>query len=158
MSRVRYLFVQSLLKTFQKLLTRERRRFLKFCVVGASGVPVNLLFMWIAFNWIFPTLEQSLRVPCASGFGFAVSVLTNFLLNDLWTWRDRPKNKGGFVWRLLRFYLVSSAGGAIQIACTTGLNRVGLHYMLAQLCGIALATAINYVVNNLWTFGDKTRN
>ena len=149
--------MQALREFIQKLLTTERRRFLKFCVVGASGVPVNLVFMWIGYNWIFLSMAESLRVPCASGFGFAVSVLTNFLLNDLWTWRDRPKDKGGFVWRLLRFYLVSSVGGAIQIACTTGLSRVGLHYMLAQLCGIALATAINYVVNNLWTFGDKKK-
>ena len=147
--------MQALNKFVEKHLTRERRRFLKFCTVGASGVPVNLLLMWIGYTWIFFSLAENIRVPCASGLGFMVSVLTNFLLNDLWTWRDRPKDKGGFAGRLLRFYLVSSVGGAIQIGCTTGLNRLGLHYMLAQLCGIALATAINYVVNNLWTFGDK---
>jgi len=147
--------VQALRKFIDKQLTKERRRFLKFCVVGASGVPVNLLFMWIGYNWIFGSLAESMRVSFASGFGFLVSVLTNFLLNDLWTWRDRAKKKGGFAGRLGRFYLVSAAGGAIQIACTTGLSRVGLHYMLAQLCGIALATAINYVVNNVWTFGDE---
>ena len=149
--------VQALRKFVRQHLSKEQRRFLKFCVVGASGVPVNLIFMWVGYNWIFYSVAESLRVPCASGFGFMVSVLTNFLLNDLWTWRDRPKDKGGFAWRLLRFYLVSSAGGAIQIACTTGLSHVGLHYMLAQLCGIALATAINYVVNNVWTFGDKKK-
>ena len=147
------------LRTYlRKHLSKEQRRFLKFCTVGASGVPVNLLFLWIGHNWIFTALEPQLRVPLASGLGFLVSVLTNFLLNDFWTWSDRDKQQGSMLGRCLRFYLVSSAGGAIQVGCATGLHHVGLHYLLAQLCGIALATAINYVVNNIWTFRDKKKS
>ena len=147
-----------------KLLTKkERQRFLKFCLVGASGVPVNLLVMWIGFNFIFVFLDGQPRVTAASALGFVVSVWTNFLLNDIWTWADRPKGATGFWGRCARFYLVCSVGGAIQIGTSNLVTMLGGQslYMLGQVGGIALATGINYVVNNLWTFGNKelgTRN
>jgi dolichol-phosphate mannosyltransferase len=139
-------------------ISKEQRRFLKFCVVGASGVPVNLLCTYLGYHLLFSGLDQAWRHGCSYVFGIAISIFTNFLLNDLWTWKDRRKAHRGFVGRMLRFYLVCSLASGIQFGTAMGLSLgLGLHYIAAQVIGIALATAINYLVNNVWTFGDRKK-
>ena len=150
--------MKSVLNLVRRLLSKEQRRFLKFCVVGASGVPVNLFFVWLGYNVVFPSLEDKLRTGAAFLIGLVVSIFTNFLLNDLWTWRDREKAAKGFLGRMARFFVVSSAAAGIQFGTAMGLTLgLDLHYLVAQLIGIALATAVNFIVNNIWTFRAKAK-
>ncbi|MDP6944577.1 MAG: GtrA family protein [Myxococcota bacterium] len=141
--------------------TAEQRRFIKFCVVGGSGVVVNLAFVWvgllIATSWD-PEGALWQRNAFASALGILVSVFGNFLLNDLWTWGDRTKGqrRGDFINRTLSYYLVSLAGIAIQYGVAMGLSVwLGWVIYLAQAVGILLATGVNYVANNRWTFADQ---
>jgi dolichol-phosphate mannosyltransferase len=135
-----------------------QRRFIKFCVVGASGVPVNLLFTWLAHSILFVGLTGQWRNASAYLLGIAVSILTNFLLNDVWTWGDRDKNHGSFWSRLARFYIVCSLASVLQFGAAMALSSwAGLHYLVAQLIGIVLATGVNFAVNNLWTFRARRK-
>lgn len=144
-------------RLLHRFTTPAQRRFIKFCVVGGSGVPVNLFFTWIGHAFAFASLSDEWRKAAAFLLGIAVSIFTNFLLNDLWTWGDRDKSQRGFMGRLARFYLVCSVAAGIQFGVAMALSLwMGVGYLLAQLVGIALATVINFVVNNIWTFGaDK---
>ena len=58
-------------------------QFIKFAIVGASGTFINLglvhLFH-ITIGW---------NEYLATTIGFVVSVLTNFILNDIWTFNPR---------------------------------------------------------------------
>ena len=144
--------MDALLRLLRRLLSKEQRRFIKFCLVGGSGVPVNLVLTWVGYRLLFAGLGGEAR-KAAYVVGILVSILTNFLLNDLWTWKDRHKAEGHFVGRLLRFYLVSSVAALLQFGTAMGLGVwLHLHYLIAQLCGIAVATAVNFVINNAWTF------
>ena len=139
------------------MLTDERLRFLKFCTVGAGGVPVNLALTWIGFHLLFSGMGEELRHALSFVLGIGVSIFTNFVLNDMWTWRDRTRRgahpASGFSGRLVRFYLVSAAGASLQFGTAMALSLwLDLHYLLAQVCGIALATAVNFGVNNVWTY------
>ena len=140
-------------------LTPERKRFIKFGLVGSSGVIVNLLFVWLTLLLID---DESI----ASAIGIFVSVFTNFLLNDAWTWGDRHKKAGAstFLLRAVQYYLASGVAVAIQFGTTMvfihGLNQ---SVFLGQITGIVLGMFINFVVNNFWTFredapqdGDET--
>jgi len=130
----------------------SQQRFLKFCVVGASGVPVNLLLTYLGHAVLFAGLAPAWRDGLALLLGIGVSIFTNFLLNDIWTWRDRGKRRT-FFGRLARFYLVCSGAAALQWGVAYALSRwLALYLLLAQLVGIALATVVNFVANNLWTF------
>jgi len=87
-----------------------------------------------------------------------VAILTNFLLNDAWTWRDRRKAAGGagFLVRLGQYYLVASVAGVVQWSLLKLLTEsAGLHFLLSNLLGVIAGLAINFVVNNLWTFRDR---
>jgi dolichol-phosphate mannosyltransferase len=143
--------MDALLRVLRRFLSKEQRRFVKFCLVGGSGVPVNLFFMWLGYRVTFAGLAlESHRRAAASLFGIFVSIFTNFVFNDLWTWKDRRQPEGRVLWRLLRFYLVCSFASLLQVGTVLALKRV--HYLLAQLLGIAIATAVNFVINNAWTF------
>ncbi len=143
--------------TLTDRLTADQRRFVKFCVVGASGVIVNLAFVWVGLR-AFASLPTSWAEPAASALGIAVSIFTNFLINDGWTWSDRQKGrrKRDFAHRVALFYVTSAVAAAVQFGTAVGLNRgAGIDIYLAQLIGIVPGTAINYVVNNVWTFRDR---
>jgi putative flippase GtrA len=153
--------MKSLLDKFihfnRRLFSKEQRRFIKFCLVGMSGIPVNLFFAWIGKVHLFASFDDTLREAAAYLIGIAVSILTNFLLNDLWTWRDRQEQMRGFFGRLLRFYVVCSLASSIQFAASLAVRKgLGVDFLVAPLLGIALATVINFLLNNLWTFRVRT--
>ena len=141
-------------------LSTAQKRFLKFGIVGASGVAVNLAFVWLGLE-VMRELEEATRNAFASALGIAVSVISNFVLNDLWTWGDREKGvrKRDLAARFGAYCLASGAAVMIQYGCAQVLSQAfDWNLYLAQLIGIILGMALNFVVNNRWTFrnrGDK---
>jgi len=126
----------------------ELRRFFTFCLVGLSGVFVNMGLLWLLTEFAhFPYLVSA-------AFSIESSIISNFILNDHFTFSDRrsPTAKS-FRNRLLKFNLVSLAGLAINMAVLWLLTEVfGLYYLLSNLCGIAVAFLWNYLVNSWWTW------
>lgn len=82
-------------------------RFLKFCAVGASGVVVNLgcLALLAEVMGMHPNL--------ASAIAIELSIVSNFAINEAWTFRDR-RASSSLLGRALRFHLVSAVGGVVQ--------------------------------------------
>lgn len=141
----------------RKYLSKDQRRFIKFCLVGGSGVPVNLVFTWTGYNFFFSSLDENLKTAFAFVLGITVSIFSNFVLNYFWTWGDRTSGESGrFLKRLGKFYLVSSASCGVQFATAFILKtHFNIYYLLAQLTGILLGTLISFTVNHLWTFRKK---
>ena len=151
----------------RRLLTPERLRFLRFCVVGGSGVLVNQFVLWVFYEFVLSSVSGSLvlfsgvawsfRLVWAGVLGWAVSVLTNFILNDRWTWGDREKGRlGHFFHRMGQYYLVASAAMVVQVLLLLVLTeQAGIHYLISNLVGIVAGLVINFVLNNIWTFRAK---
>ncbi|MFH1381937.1 MAG: glycosyltransferase family 2 protein [Chloroflexota bacterium] len=127
---------------------QELSRFAKFCLVGGSGVLVNmgLLLLLTEFVGFYYLLS--------SAIGIETSIISNFLLNDFFTFRDRrAQSAQNLVGRLFKFNLVSLAGLGINLALLWFLTSVvGMYYLISNLFGIAAATLWNYLVNVLWTW------
>ena len=154
--------------------------FLKFCAVGASGVVVNL--------GILAALQSAgVRSTTASALAIYISILTNFVMNEWWTFKDRREH-GQLLRRALRFQLVSLVGASVQWAVFVGSNvallglvyghssvstyfagvdstfiamskhavltppEIGRWILLAQVCGIGVATVWNFLANFNWTW------
>jgi dolichol-phosphate mannosyltransferase len=125
------------------------RKFLKFLVVGGSGVIVN--------EGILALLTEiySVKVFIAGIIAIESSILSNFLLNNFWTWRD--KRHKPFINRLFQYHSVALVAGIVNYLVLIGLSSAGLHHLLANLVGIAFGTVINFLLNNYWTFGKSLR-
>jgi dolichol-phosphate mannosyltransferase len=126
----------------------ELLRFVKFCLVGASGVLVNIGLLWLLteFAGLFYLLSAAISIE--------TSIVSNFTLNDFFTFTDRRSaGAKSFLYRLVKFNLVSLAGLGINMGILWLLTDIlGVYYLLSNLCGIAAATFWNYLVNSWWTW------
>jgi len=130
-------------------------RFLKFCTVGASGVIVNQLTLWLAREYLFAAVASPrLRLNAALAVAISLATFNNFLWNRFWTWGDRRGGVTGLATlaaQFGRYVLAVSLGIAVQ-AVVTNLLAALMHYLLANLLAIGVAGVVNFAVNNAWTF------
>ena len=131
----------------------EASRFLKFCLVGSSGVAVNLGLLWIL------TEVAGLFYLVSAAFSIETSILSNFVLNELWTFRDRARSARGILKRALKFNMICVTGLVINLAILAALTELfGVYYMISALFGIAAATLWNYVMSAMWTWKYTLRD
>jgi len=127
---------------------QSSRVFIKFCITGASGVVVNLgLFSALLAIGLNKYLASPIAIQC--------SIVSNFLLNNYWTFRSR--NLAGPIHaRGLRFNLISIVSLAVSYLSFVGLSRAypGVAPQVHQVVSIVPATLVNYFLNSYWTFRD----
>ncbi|HUZ07770.1 MAG TPA: glycosyltransferase family 39 protein [Candidatus Paceibacterota bacterium] len=127
-------------------MTPQITRLARFFVVGASGVVVNMGVLVLLKE------KLGLHYAIASLFAIELSILSNFTLNNAWTWHDR--RTGTFGARLLKYHLVAGfTSFCVNWSLLIFLTRFfGIDYRISNLIGIAAATVLNYVLNHKWTF------
>jgi dolichol-phosphate mannosyltransferase len=126
----------------------ELIRFLKFIGVGLSGVVVNEGVLWLLTEF------GGLKYYISSLIGIELSIISNFILNDRFTFADRRSGKTrSFIARLLKFNLTCATGAAIQYGLLILFTSVvGLPYLVSNIIGIIVAFAWNYISNLVWTW------
>ncbi len=124
-------------------------RLIRFAAVGLSGVGVNMGMLWF-----FKTVVK-LPVEVAGAFAIEISIMSNFILNDIWTWRDSHQRT--FLGRMWRYHTsVAITAFGINLPVLVLLNkRLGVNYLIANLFGIALAAGANFLLNHFWTYRGK---
>jgi len=156
---------------------RNAVQFVRFAVVGGTGVVVNLLVL-VLVKRLGPHPEDALMALSPTDFhvrwyhvystvAFLVANLWNFLLNRWWTFRS---SKHATWWReYWPFLAVGMLGQAIGLVLLTLLmhhdlrialptdpldDTTGLRTRLywAQLIVIVVVTPLSFVLNKLWTF------
>jgi dolichol-phosphate mannosyltransferase len=124
----------------------ELLRFVKFILVGLSGIIVNDGILWLLHGHSGWSIGQALLVS------IEVSIITNFILNNTFTFADRHKpGFRHFMGNFLRFNFFSAPGGVLNWVTTVVLTDKS-HYLIFNLIGIAIAMLWNYFANNLWTW------
>ena len=120
--------------------------FLKFLAVGASGVVVNLGFFTLF-------LALGLNKYLASPLAIELSIISNFLLNNSWTFGHRNTGVRLRI-RGLKFNLVSVLALAVSYGTFVVLSLLFPHWspQAQQFVGIIPATMVNYLLNSYWTF------
>jgi len=122
------------------------RLFLRFGLVGLSGVFVNMGFLW------FLTEIVGLYYLASSIVAVEASIISNFILNNAWTFRDRSR---GIIRlsALFRYNLVcvgAIAGSTTILYLLT--TYAGFYYLLANLLAITVTSLWNFVMNMSWTW------
>jgi len=123
-------------------------RLLKFIGVGLSGILVNEGILWLLTEF------GGLRYYISSLFAIEASIISNFILNDYFTFADRRTGKSRSFWaRLLKFNATCAAGAAIQYGILVLLTSVfGINYLISNLIGILVAFVWNYTLSLVWTW------
>jgi dolichol-phosphate mannosyltransferase len=122
-------------------------RLWKFLMVGVSGVAVNVAAFWLLADQLG---VHYLRAGVAAGL---LATGSNYVLNSLFTWADRPP--GGvsvFLSRMGRYYVATWAGFLLYLALLWGFTHLGVVPMLSNLLAVGIGGLINYLMHNVWTW------
>lgn len=119
-------------------------KFLKFGVVGATGVVVDFGTTWICREKL--RLNQYL----ANSLGFALAVVNNYVLNRIWTFHsDDPAIATQFG----KFLVAAMIGLAINNGIIYVLNeRFKVPFYVSKLIATGVVTLWNFWANYTFTF------
>jgi dolichol-phosphate mannosyltransferase len=121
----------------------------KFALVGLSGLFVNeiLLFVLTEFAGLYFVLSGIIAVE--------ISILTNFILNERWTFADREKKQS--MWRKLgKYNTFSLAGLAINVALLFLFTTFFMmHYLVSNIVAVIAVFFWNYFINRKFTWQYK---
>jgi dolichol-phosphate mannosyltransferase len=83
-----------------------------------------------------------------------ISIFTNFVLNNYFTFGDRRKDGiDNFIQNFLRYNFFSLPGGVLNWITTIILtDKSDASYAILNLIGIVIAMLWNYIANSLWTW------
>ena len=127
--------------------TGEITRIFKFILVGAIGIVINEGLLYLLTN------QVGLFYLLSSVIAVQIAILNNFVWNHLWTFHDRRTIKDSVWYKLAKFELVSIGGKLANILVLYLMVAfLDVHYLIANLFGIAAGFVINFLLNNIWTW------
>ena len=130
------------------------RRFLKFGSVGVSGTVVNQGLLYLAQEHFFAALAQpELRLNLSLALAIFCATLNNFFWNRLWTWADRKQHYHKPMLAQFGQYTLACWVSIVLQVVFTNLLAPHFYYLVANLIAIALTSVLNFVLNDIWTFG-----
>jgi dolichol-phosphate mannosyltransferase len=86
-----------------------------------------------------------------------LAMTANFLLNNLFTYRDARLRGARLLRGMLTFYAACSVGSAINLSVSAELIRHGLPWVLSGLAGLAISSVWNYGVTSVTTWRARLR-
>jgi dolichol-phosphate mannosyltransferase len=121
----------------------------KFAIVGIIGIVVNLAALY--------ALVDLLAIPLlpAAILSSQASTLNNFVLTELWVFREREVG-GHVLWRYLTFNILNLATQFVRLPTLYVLTElVGVHYLVASLVAIGITFGIRYLVADNWIWAGR---
>jgi len=127
------------------ILTKELvNKFIKFGVVGASGVIVDFGFTFLG--------KEILKIQkyIANCIGFTIAASTNYVLNRVWTFHSQNPDIGI---EYSKFLLISLIGlGINTFILWTLVSKMKWNFYVSKLFAIGVVTLWNFVFNMIFTF------
>ncbi len=122
-------------------------RFLTFSIVGGLGILVHMAVLTSALKG----LQLSFTIAQSTATGF--TMIFNFTLNNLLTYRD--KRLSGWAWYqgLFIFMIACSIGALANVGIATYLFGNRTQWMLAALAGVLVGSVWNFAVTQIYTWG-----
>jgi putative flippase GtrA len=120
------------------------QKFIKFCVVGFSGMMIDFGTTWI--------LKEKVKVNkyIANSTGFILAATSNYIWNRFWTFQSENSH---VVTEYFSFIIISLIGLAINNFLIYLLSdKMKFNFYLSKLIAIGVVTVWNFVLNYLITF------
>jgi dolichol-phosphate mannosyltransferase len=123
-------------------------RFLLFCLVGLTGIVIHMAVLLFA---------AGLGMP----FGWAQTVATfaaitwNFVLNNMFTYRDQRLSGWQFVTGLVRFEVICAVGAISNVGIASVIYRYDPDWWIAGLGGALMGAVWNYVVSAAFVWRQR---
>ena len=153
MSALRALAENLLDRLPARLQPMLRWRFVKFGAVGASGTVINIVVLYLSQEFLMQHIADfQVRLNYSIALAITVATLNNFYWNRRLTWRDRARQAHPSALRLFAKYVAAAAFAIVLQSLLTKWLALYMHYILANLVAIVLASVVSFVANDRLTF------
>ena len=119
-------------------------KFVKFCVVGFSGMVVDFGVTWLCkekFKW---------NKYLSNSLGFVLAATNNYIWNRLWTFQSTSAE---IPVEYSKFLIIAIIGlGINNLVIYLLHDKLRLNFYLAKLFAIGVVTLWNFIMNYLFTF------
>lgn len=119
-------------------------KFMKFCLVGFSGMLVDFGFTWLCkekFKW---------NKYVSNSIGFVLAATNNYIWNRWWTFQSDNAN---IPIEYGKFFVISVIGlGLNNLVIYLLHEKLKLNFYLAKLIAIGVVTVWNFTMNYRFTF------
>lgn len=140
-------FVQTL-KVAIILGIKDKQRFIKFGIVGGTGFVVNYVGLELL-------KRAGLSTYFATLFATEAAIISNFIFNNIWTFKDKTITKvGDIIPQFIKFNVTSLFAVIVQPLIVTLATRLFSDTSIVRFGGLLSALVIvmiyNYIVYNLF--------
>jgi dolichol-phosphate mannosyltransferase len=136
-------------------MRKSRCRIFKYLVCGIITATFNVVLIYIIIETL--KLNTPILRNIANIVAIEISLLFSFFVYRTWVWSNYFSNWQEAFWKQLLRYHISSG----MVVATRSflifpiLDWLKLNYQINTLIGIALGSAINYVISDKWVFKSK---
>jgi putative flippase GtrA len=119
-------------------------KFIKFCIVGFSGVFVDFGITYFCKEVL------KFQKYLANAIGFTVAASTNYIFNRTWTFHSQNPQ---VVLEFTRFFIIALIGLGINSTIIWLMNgKFKVNFYLSKLVATVIVTGWNFLINAYFTF------
>ncbi len=120
----------------------------RYAIVSFSGLIINLFFL------SFFTSIVHIYYLISEIFAFFVATLNNFVINKIWTFKEKLNDGFGRKWA--KFFIIAGAALIVNLFFLWFFTSVlGIYYLASQILASIFTFITNFSGNKFWTFGKK---
>jgi putative flippase GtrA len=119
-------------------------KFVKFCVVGLSGMVIDFGVTW--------SLKEKIKINAylANSCGFILAASSNYILNRIWAFESHNE---AIVIEYISFFTIALVGlGLNNLILWLFTSKLKINFYLSKLFAIGFVTLWNFGMNFVFTF------
>lgn len=124
-------------------------RFISFALVGGTGVFVHLCVLAALFKMFGATFVVA---QAAATF---TAITTNFLLNNVLTYRDQRLRGWKLLWGWASFNFVCAIGALANVGVANWMYSQNPRWLISAFAGIAVGVVWNYAMSSIVTWTKR---
>jgi dolichol-phosphate mannosyltransferase len=122
-------------------------RFLLFCLVGLTGIAIHMAALQLVY--------AALSFGAAQTIATATAITWNFVLNNMFTYRDQRLAGWPFLVGLIRFQLICAVGAISNVGIASVIYERDPRWWVAGLGGAVMGAVWNYVVSAAFVWRQR---
>jgi dolichol-phosphate mannosyltransferase len=124
-------------------------RFLLFCLVGLTGIGIHMATLDVLLGL------AALQFGAAQTLATVSAIAWNFVLNNLFTYRDQRLTGWDFITGLLGFEMICAVGAISNVGIATWIYGYDRDWWIAGLGGALMGAVWNYVVSAAFVWRQR---
>ncbi|MFA7685578.1 MAG: glycosyltransferase [Candidatus Gracilibacteria bacterium] len=129
---------------FKVIFKDKSKQFIKYCIVGGLNTFIDIGALYLFVEYL------KIAVIPSSVLSFIIAVANSFLMNKLWTFKDKSTN---YRKQFIKFLIVSIIGLGLNTAFMfTFVSLLSMWYILSKIITSLIVLTWNFLVNRFWTF------